>query len=62
MLTGSLHEKFYQQGTDDQTNFFAAPTAIEYHRSIGFGALYNNADELLGYARKKLCTGKCYKK
>jgi len=56
LYKGTLHEKFYQQGTDDQTNFFAVPAAIEYHRSIGFDKLYVNADELLEYARKRLCT------
>lgn len=55
LYKGSLHEKFYQQGTDDQTNFFAIPAAIDYHRSIGFDALYENANVLLEYARKKLC-------
>ena len=52
---GSLHEKFYQQGTDDQSNFFALPVAIEYHKSMGFDALHKNADDLLEYARNKLC-------
>ena len=57
LYKGTLHEKFYQQGTDDQTNFFAVPAAINYHKSLGFDALYSNADELLEYARKRLCTG-----
>ena len=55
LYKGSLHEKFYQQGTDDQSNFFALPVALEYHKSMGFDALYKNAKELLEYARKKLC-------
>jgi selenocysteine lyase/cysteine desulfurase len=55
LYKGSLHEKFYQQGTDDQSNFFALPVALEYHKSMGFEGLHQNANELLEYARKKLC-------
>lgn len=55
LYKGTLHEKFYQQGTDDQSNFFSLPTALEYHQTIGFDKLYKNADSLLEYARKKLC-------
>ena len=28
LYKGTLHEKFYQQGTDDQTNFFAVPGKV----------------------------------
>ena len=35
LYKGTLHEKFYQQGTDDLTNYFSAATGLEYHKSIG---------------------------
>lgn len=55
LYKGSLHEKFYQQGTDDGTNYYSVETGLEYHKSIGgFDALNKNATHLLQYAEKRL--------
>jgi len=55
LYKGTLHEKFYQQGTDDLTNYFSAATGLEYHKSIGgFDALYNHAAEHFDYVEQRL--------
>ena len=56
LYKGSLQEKFYQQGTDDITNYFSVAAGLAYHKDIGgFDALNKNAKHLLGYAEKRLC-------
>jgi len=31
----SIQEKFYEQGTDEMTNYFVIPKALEYYHEIG---------------------------
>lgn len=55
LYKGSLHEKFYQQGTDDITNYLTVPTGLKYHRDIGsFAALNQNAKTLFDYVENRL--------
>lgn len=55
LYKGSLHEKFYQQGTDDITNYLTVPTGLNYHKSIGsFDALNKNAKKLFEYVENRL--------
>ena len=52
----SLQEKFYEQGTDEMTNYFVIPTALNYFEKIGgIAYLKEHADWLLEPLRKRLC-------
>jgi hypothetical protein len=64
-----LHEKFFQQGTDDYSNFFTIPVSLKYHSGkvfrsrildhqildLSFEKLHAHADALFEYGRKRLC-------
>ena len=54
----SIQEKFYDQGTDEMTNYFVIKEAIDYYKKIGGRKfLTSHADNLLEPLRHKLCQG-----
>ncbi|CBY30748.1 unnamed protein product [Oikopleura dioica] len=55
LYKGTLHEKFFQQGTDDYSNFFTIPVSLKYHSDLSFEKLHAHADALFEYGRKRLC-------
>ena len=52
----TLQEKFFDQGTDEMTNFFVIEEALKYYEQIGgMKFLHENARNLLEGLREKLC-------
>jgi len=52
----SLQEKFFDQGTDEMTNYFVIEEALNYYKNIGGRLfLHEHADKLLEGLRRRLC-------